>query len=70
VAILIAAYSSLLHTGEQQGLDPADAGASGTQAAFLIAAIISLAPVVLSFFIRKPADQEVPEGAEVRGSTA
>jgi DHA2 family lincomycin resistance protein-like MFS transporter len=58
VAIMLASYSALLHTGEQEGLDVSTAGAPGARAAFLIAAIISIAPLVLSFFIRKPADQE------------
>ena len=58
VAILIALYSSILHTGEASGLSSSVAGAPGARAAFLVAAIISLAAVALSFFIRKPADQE------------
>lgn len=60
VAILIATYSSILHTGEQQGLDVPSAGAPGAQAAFLLGAIIALIPFALSFFIRKPADHETP----------
>lgn len=58
-AVLISIYSGYLHAGEQAGLAQADAGAPGAQAAFLTAACIALVPVVLAFFIRKPADQEV-----------
>ncbi|WP_206448453.1 MDR family MFS transporter [Agrococcus sp. KRD186] len=60
VAILIGLYSSVLHAGEASGLSIAVAGAPGARMAFLVAAMISLAAVVLAFFIRKPADQEVP----------
>lgn len=58
VAVLLAAYSGILHAGEQSGLDVATAGAPGARAAFLIAAVISLVPLTLAAFIRKPADQE------------
>ncbi|WOF24409.1 DHA2 family efflux MFS transporter permease subunit [Microbacterium betulae] len=58
VAILIALYSSILRDGESAGLSAATAGAPGARMAFLVAAIISVAAVALSFFIRKPADQE------------
>ncbi|WP_029089989.1 MDR family MFS transporter [Brevibacterium album] len=57
-ALLIAIYSSFLHTGEAAGLDTAAAGAPGARAAFFVAACIAIAPMVLAFFIRKPADQE------------
>jgi len=56
VALLLVTYSSILHAGEQQGLSTAVAGAPGARMAFLIAAIISLATVALSPFVRKPAD--------------
>ena len=56
VALLLVTYSSILHEGEQEGLSAAVAGAPGARMAFLIAAIISLATVALSPFIRKPAD--------------
>ena len=56
VAVLLVTYSSILHAGEQEGLSTAVAGAPGARMAFLIAAIISLAAVVLSPFVRKPAD--------------
>lgn len=56
VALLLVTYSSILHAGEQEGLTTAVAGAPGARMAFLIAAIISLATVALSPFVRKPAD--------------
>ena len=56
VALLLVTYSSILHAGEQEGLSTAVAGAPGARMAFLIAAIISLAAVALSPFVRKPAD--------------
>ncbi len=58
VAILLATYSGILQAGEQSGLDVATAGIPAARAAFIIAAVISLIPLVLAFFIRKPADQE------------
>ncbi|WP_435743649.1 MDR family MFS transporter [Microbacterium sp. PMB16] len=56
VALLTVTYSSILHAGEDEGLTTAVAGAPGARMAFLIAAIISLAAVALSPFVRKPAD--------------
>ncbi|MGO2745761.1 DHA2 family efflux MFS transporter permease subunit [Microbacterium sp.] len=56
VALLTVVYSSILHAGEQAGLETAAAGAPGARLAFLIAAIISLGAVALSAFVRKPAD--------------
>jgi DHA2 family lincomycin resistance protein-like MFS transporter len=56
VALLTAIYSSILHAGEHQGLETAAAGAPGARMAFLVAAIVSLAAVALSAFVRKPAD--------------
>ena len=58
-AVLISIYSTFLHAGEAKGLPTAEAGEPGTHAAFLVAACIAVVPVVLSFFIKKPADQEV-----------
>lgn len=60
VAILIATYSGLLQSGLADGLDARVAGAAGTRAGFLIAAIIAIVPFALSFFVRKPADQQSP----------
>lgn len=65
VALLTVVYSSILHAGEQEGLETAVAGAPGARMAFLIAAIVSLGAVALSSFVRKPADDvdaEFPEG--------
>lgn len=56
VALLTVTYSAILHAGEDEGLSRAVAGAPGARMAFLIAAIISLAAVALSPFVRKPAD--------------
>ena len=56
VAVMTVIYSSILHAGEEAGLSTAAAGAPGARTAFLLAAIISLAAVVLSGFVRKPAD--------------
>lgn len=56
VAVLTVTYSAILHAGEAEGLETATAGAPGARMAFLIAAIISLAAVALSAFVRKPAD--------------
>lgn len=56
VAVLLVTYSAILHTGEAEGLSTAVAGAPGARTAFLIAAIISLAAVALSPFVRKPAE--------------
>ncbi|MFJ4173755.1 MDR family MFS transporter [Microbacterium sp. NPDC089696] len=63
VALLTVTYSSILHAGEDEGLSTAVAGAPGARMAFLIAAIISLAAVALSAFVRKPAEE--PSGAHV-----
>jgi len=64
VAVLLVTYSAILHSGEEQGLSTALAGAPGARMAFLIAAIISLAAVALSPFVRKPADDA---GGEFHG---
>lgn len=57
VAVLIAIYSSVLHSGEAEGLTTAAAGAPGARLAFFVAALISLVPVGLAWFVRRPADQ-------------
>ncbi|UVY82779.1 DHA2 family efflux MFS transporter permease subunit [Brachybacterium sp. NBEC-018] len=63
VAVLIGLYSSILHTGEQDGLATAAAGAPGARAAFLVAAFIALVPVVLAWLVRKPEESEdMPAG--------
>lgn len=56
VAVLLVTYSAILHSGEAEGLSTAVAGAPGARMAFLIAAIISLAAVALSAFVRKPTE--------------
>lgn len=58
VAILIGLYSSRLHAGETAGLGATAAGAPGARAAFLTAAILSLIPLAMSFFIVKPEEDE------------
>lgn len=60
VAVLTVTYSAILHAGEQEGLTTAAAGAPGARMAFLIAAIISLAAVALSAFVRKPDESGEP----------
>lgn len=60
VAVLIAIYSSMLHSGEAAGLSIAAAGAPGARLAFLIAAIVSLVPVILAWFVRRPVEQDAP----------
>lgn len=57
-AVLISIYSTFLHAGEARGLPTAEAGEPGAHAAFLVAACIAVVPVVLAFFVKKPADQE------------
>ncbi|EYT53256.1 major facilitator transporter [Leucobacter sp. UCD-THU] len=57
-AVLISIYSTFLHSGEARGLSTAEAGAPGTNAAFFVAGCISLVPLVLAYFVQKPADQQ------------
>ena len=64
VAVLLVTYSAILHAGESEGLSASVAGAPGARTAFLIAAIISLAAVAISPFVRKPADDA---GGEFHG---
>ena len=58
VSILLTTYSAALHAGEERGLDVVASGAPGARTAFFVAALLSVVPLVLSVFIRKPADQE------------
>mgnify|MGYP001602852034 FL=1 len=58
VALLIAVMASRAQA--LGGIDNVEALASGIRMAFLIGAIISLAAVVTTFFIRKP--DPVPQG--------
>ncbi|GGA54989.1 MFS transporter [Pseudoclavibacter endophyticus] len=54
VAVLLAAYSGILHAGEAEGLATPEAGEPAAQAAFFTAFCIALVPVVLAWFVRKP----------------
>lgn len=64
IAVLITVMSTTTVSGEAAGLSEAAAGAEGTRAAFMIAAIIALPIIALSFFVQKPADTiEGPVGA-------
>lgn len=63
VAVMLGLYSSILHAGEDAGLSVGEAGAPGVRAAFLVAAIVAIVPVVLAGFIRKPADSDETEAA-------
>ncbi len=56
VALLVTVMQAVTVHASAAGADAATAGADGTRAAFVLAAILSLVPIVLSFFIRKPAD--------------
>ncbi|MDN3494651.1 MDR family MFS transporter [Planococcus sp. APC 4015] len=58
VALLITIMSSVTATNAAAGADQLTAGAAGAQAAFLVAAIVSLPLLVGAFLIRKPADQQ------------
>ncbi|WP_413773136.1 MDR family MFS transporter [Brevibacterium sp. CFH 10365] len=57
-ALLISIYSAALHSGQAEGKSIPEAGAPGGHAAFLLATVIAIVPVVLAFFIRKPEDQD------------
>jgi DHA2 family lincomycin resistance protein-like MFS transporter len=61
VAVLTVTYSGILHAGQADGLDVPTAGAPGARTAFLIAACISITSVVLSFFLRKPVEDDEEE---------
>ncbi|WP_040164959.1 MDR family MFS transporter [Microbacterium gorillae] len=58
IALLVTVMSAV--TAASAGEGRTAAGAAGTRSAFLIAAVLSLVPIVLSFFVRKPDDS--PEG--------
>jgi DHA2 family lincomycin resistance protein-like MFS transporter len=53
IALMITVFSAV---AASSGGSPAEAGAAGARAAFLIAAIASVPLIVGAFFIRKPAD--------------
>ncbi|WP_308493576.1 MDR family MFS transporter [Microbacterium terrisoli] len=60
VAVMIAAMAAV---SAGQGAESGHVTAAGTQAAFLIAAIVALPIIIGSFFIRKPADEPESEPA-------
>jgi len=64
IAVLITTLSSASATAADAGAADLAAGAAGTRAAFLVAAIISLPLLVGAVLIRKPADApaELPAG--------
>ena len=57
-ALLIGIYSALLHTGVDEGQTAQTAGTTGAHTAFLLGACIAVIPVILAFFITKPADDQ------------
>lgn len=61
-AIFIAFLAIGTANGHAAGLGDAASIAGGVRLAFLVGAIVSLAALVLAFFVRKPAVPEVPEG--------
>ncbi|MDY0911119.1 DHA2 family efflux MFS transporter permease subunit [Microbacterium sp. CFBP9034] len=63
IALMFGVMASASASATAAGADAISAEAAGTQAAFLIAAILSLPLIVGAFLIRKPADQ--PMGAPV-----
>ena len=60
-AIFIAFLAIGTTTGHAAGLADEASIASGVRLAFLVGAIVSLAALVLAFFVRKPPAPEVPE---------
>lgn len=64
IALLIGIMSAVTAAGVSAGLEEAAAGAAGTRAAFLVAAVLSLPLLIGAFLIRKPAD-EIAEDAPV-----
>ena len=63
--MLIGVYSASLHSGEARGLTVVEAGEPGAHTAFQIALIAALVAVVLSVFVRKPEEPEVPDRSVV-----
>jgi DHA2 family lincomycin resistance protein-like MFS transporter len=63
IALMITVMASVTAAGVDSGASEVAAGAAGAQAAFLIAAIVSLPLIVGAFLIRKPADQPFPAPA-------
>lgn len=65
IALMVTVFASVGAAAAGTGLDEFAAGAEGAQAAFRIAAILSLPLIVGAFLIRKPADQPSPAGTPV-----
>lgn len=63
IALMVTIMAAVTAGGVAGGLSEAAAGAQGAQAAFTIAAIVSLPLIVGAFLIRKPADQQLPAPA-------
>lgn len=61
-AIFIAFLAIGTANGHAEGLSDAASIANGVRLAFLVGAIVSLAALVLAFFVRKPATPEISEG--------
>ncbi len=57
IALMITVMSAVTESSIESGVSEVAAGAEGAQAAFTIAAIVSLPLIVGAFFIRKPVDQ-------------
>jgi DHA2 family lincomycin resistance protein-like MFS transporter len=64
IALLITIYSAVSANAVAAGAGTVQANAAGAQAAFVVAAIVSLPLIVGAFFIRKPDEAEfAPHGA-------
>ena len=63
IALMITVMSAVTESSIESGVSEVAAGAEGAQAAFTIAAIVSLPLIVGAFFIRKPVDQPFPAPA-------
>jgi DHA2 family lincomycin resistance protein-like MFS transporter len=61
-AIFIAFLAIGTTNGHDSGLGDAASIATGVRLAFLVGAIVSLAALVLAFFVRRPAAPEITEG--------
>ncbi|MGO3152690.1 MAG: MDR family MFS transporter [Galactobacter sp.] len=57
-AVLISIYSTALYTGADSGSSVVEAGANGSQQAFLVGACIACVPVVLAFLVIKPEEED------------
>ncbi|MDX2375778.1 DHA2 family efflux MFS transporter permease subunit [Microbacterium sp. LRZ72] len=63
IALMITVMSGVATTAIAGGAAEVAAEAAGTRVAFLLAAIVATPTILLSFFIRKPADAPVATGA-------